>query len=88
MSERPETDTENMLRDMKEGRFPKRSPRQSVPNAGEATRVMGVFRDPENDQVVSVSFSSRPSDDELRAFHDSIRVGPEAKVIAKAAGRS
>jgi hypothetical protein len=31
-SSREETDTENMLRDMKEGRFPERSPKQMVPH--------------------------------------------------------
>jgi hypothetical protein len=41
-------------------------------------KVNGVGRDAGHDCFVSVAFSRRPTDDELRAFHDAIRGMPIA----------
>ncbi len=40
---------------------------------GEALRAVGVSRVADNDGVALVFFNRRPSDDELRALHDSLR---------------
>lgn len=75
MSDEYETEMEHIARDIRDGRFPSRSPRQL---SGEVPRVLGVSREPGNPQAVLVSFAAPLSDDQLRSFHDSLRSTPEA----------
>lgn len=42
----------------------------------EPIRVTGVSRVADNDKVLLVGFDRRPTDDELRAFHDRSRLPP------------
>ena len=43
-----------------------------------ALRVNGVFRDADNRQSLIVAFNRRPTDDELRSFHDDISAALKA----------
>src|SRR3990167_7130310 len=40
---------------------------------GEPLKICGVSRDGDNNHCILVGFSRSPTDDELRAFHDSAR---------------
>ncbi len=53
---------------------PPAQPAERVPEGW--PRVHGISRDVDNEKCLLVSFADRPSDDELRSFHDALTASP------------
>lgn len=71
--ERLETETETMLRDIREGRFPKRSAPAMVSDKS-CPRVIGAGRMFDNERAILIILDRKPSDEDIRAFGGGLNV--------------
>lgn len=74
--QRLETSSENLARDMREGRFPQRSDPavyEAPRDTSQPLKVRGVGRVGDEPRALLVLLNERPTDDELRSVHDHLK---------------